>query len=132
MGEVLSKWILTCIAVVIFSSLVSVIVWTLAIGYNIADDMQSDVITYYSEAGLSMIVDANNVDSIDSANLYKIMEVNRNIITDYSISNLDGSFVYDTKELLTRPLDRFSIVIEGDSSIGFEVTAQQIEGGHVE
>lgn len=132
MGEVLSKWILTCIAVVIFSSLVSVIVWTLAIGYNIADDMKSDVITYYSEAGLSMIVDANNVDSIDSANLYKIMEVNRNIITDYSISNLDGSFVYDTKELLTRPLDRFSIVIEGDSSIGFEVTAQQIEGGHVE
>lgn len=132
MGELVSKWILTSISVVVFSSLVSVIAWTLVIGYNIADDLQGDAITYYSEAGLSMMVDANNVDSIDSANLYKVMEVNRNIITDFSITNLDGSFVYDTSELLKRPLDRFSIVIQGDSSIGFEVTAKQVEGGHVE
>ena len=126
MEGALSKWILTSISVVLFSSLVSLIAWTVMLGYGIAYDLEDDVITYYSEAGLSMMVSANNLESIDSANLYKVMESNRNVITDFQITNLDGSFVYDTRDLLNRPTDRFKVVIRGDSSIGFEVTATEV------
>lgn len=127
MEGVLSKWILTSISVVLFASLISLIAWTVMLGYGIAYDLQDGVIVYYSEAGLSMMVNANNLESIDSANLYKVMESNRNVITDFKITNLDGSIIYDTRELLNRPTDRFNVVIRGDSSTGFEVTATEVE-----
>lgn len=120
------RHILVSISCVLLATLVSAIVWTISIGSAIWSSFQDDIIMYYSEAGLSIMVDANNLESLDSANLYKMMEVNRNIITDFRIENLDGTIVSDTRELLDRPTDRFSVIIRGDSSIGFEVSAEQV------
>lgn len=127
MSDLLSKWIFISIAVIIFATLVSLILWTVVLGYDIYADLQGEVIGYYSEAGLSMMIDANNVDSIDSANLYKVLESNRNVIIDYSITNLDGTYVQDTRDLLNRPTDRFKLVIRGDSAVGFQVIATEVE-----
>lgn len=126
METALEKWIVTSVSVVILASLVATISWTVVIGWDIAASFQDNVIKYYSEAGLSIMVDANNIDDVDAVNLYKMMEVNRNIITDYTIRNLDGTYVFDTRTLLNRPADRFSVVIRGDSSTGFEVIVTQV------
>lgn len=125
------KWILISVSVVVFATLVSVMVFTFKLGTAIAGDLENQVAGIYSEAGLSMLVDADNLEDIDGANLYKILEANSNIITSYSIKNLDGSLILETNELLTRPLDRFKVNITGDSRIGFKVEVQQVQVARV-
>lgn len=126
MDDTLMKYVIIAIVVVITAAFVGTVAWTMTIGTSIASSIQDTTITLYSEAGLSMMVDANNIDNIDATNLYKVMEVNRNIITDWTIRNIDGSMEKDNRELLNRPTDRFSINIEGDSAIGFKLEAQQV------
>lgn len=126
MDDTLMKYVIIAIVVVITAAFVGTVAWTMTIGTSIASRIQDTTITLYSEAGLSMMVDANNIDDIDATNLYKVMEVNRNIITDWTIRNIDGSMEKDNRELLNRPTDRFSINIEGDSAIGFKLEAQQV------
>ena len=127
MDETLVKQFLMCVSVVLLAMLVGTISWTIVLGTSIRDDFLSEMTTYYSEAGLSIMIDSYNLDSIDSANLYKVMEVNSNVIVDYRIVDLEGNLITDLKELLSRPTDRWSIVIEGDSSIGFKLEAMEVE-----
>lgn len=127
MGDLLTKHILVSVSVVLLSTLVGVIAWTVTLGYSIAGDAQSKVITYYSEAGLSMMINAHNIDSVDSANLYRMLEVNRNLITDYSIKRLDNSTIKEFSDLLDNPTSRYKVVIRGDSAVGFEITATEIK-----
>lgn len=127
MEGVLRTWILTSISVIILAMLTGSIVWTIVIGMNIANDWQDSAIQSYSDAGLSMMVDFSNIENVDALNLYKLIEINRSIIIDYSIKNLDGSYVYDLDELLKRPIDRFKLSIEGDSSNGFIVEVNQVK-----
>jgi hypothetical protein len=118
--------IVLAISLVILSSLVSTIAWTFVIGMSIGSSFQDKMASYYSDAGVSMMIDFNNIDNVDAPNIYKMLEINRNVIKDYSIKNLDGSFVLDNRDLLSRPTDRFSITIRGDSSTGFQVEIEQV------
>lgn len=126
MEDVLSKSLIVSVAVVLCSAVISAIAFTIVLGYSIVGALQDDVVTYYSEAGLSIMVDANNLDDLDAANVYKMLEVNRNIITDTDITLLDGSHVVDTRDLLSIPTARFKVDIYGDSSVGFEVRAVEV------
>lgn len=127
MESTLKNWIMISISVVLLSSLVSTILWTMAIGLSILSSFQDRTVTLYSEAGMSIMIDSSNLDSVDATNVYKMIEVNRNIIKGFAIQNLDGSYVQDTRELLQRPIDRFSISITGDSAIGFDVIVKQVQ-----
>ena len=121
-----TKSIMVAISVVIVASIVSAIVFTVYLGTQAFSDFQSGVVTQYSEAGLSMMVDAKNLESLDAANVYKMMEVNRNIIKDFSIIKLDGSVITSRSILLQYPTERYSVVITGDSVTGFYVFARQV------
>lgn len=123
MGDTAQRFVLISVATVVLASVVGIILWTVVYGLDVSNDLTDDAITIYSEAGLSMMVDQHNLESIDAANLYKMMEVNRNIITDYAIKDESGVNITDKSYLLEHPTERFKVVITGDSSIGFKVVA---------
>lgn len=126
MESILTKWVTNSISVVLFAVLVGFIAWSGAIGLSIAGDAQSDVVTYYSEAGLGMMIESSNVDDLDAANIYKVIEVNRNVITSYRIVNKDGSLIQNTLDLLSHPTNRYKVVIRGDAAVGFTFDATQV------
>lgn len=126
METTVKNWIVMSISVVLMSTLVSTIMWTFTIGLSIMSSFQDQTIKLYSEAGMSIMIETSNLDSVDATNVYKMLEVNRNIIKNYYIRNLDGTYVYDTRDLLKRPIDRFSVIITGDAAVGFQVRVQQV------
>lgn len=129
MEDTVAKSFMISISIVLMGMLSFVIWFTVIMGYNIAADFQSSSIEQYSQAGLSMIINAQNCEDVDAANLYKIMDANRNIIKEYRILLKDGTLITDIRDLLDHPIYRYKINITGDSAIGFLVDVEQIKGG---
>lgn len=129
MEDTVAKSFMISISIVLMGMLSFVIWFTVIMGYNIAADFQSSSIEQYSQAGLSMIINAQNCEDVDAANLYKIMDANRNIIKEYRIVLKNGDIITDIRDLLDHPIYRYKINITGDSAIGFLVDVEQIKGG---
>ena len=127
MEDTLAKSIFVFIGTVILAALVSIIMFTIMLGTSIQGSLVERATKYYSEAGLSIMIDANNLDSIDAPNLYKMLCVNSNVIIDWNIMNMDGEYIRDWEELLLTPTSKYSVTIRGDSAIGFEVQATEVE-----
>lgn len=126
MEENLMKHTTMAVSVCLCATFISLVLWTVIIGYNIMNDFQSTITTYYAEAGLSTLIDSAYTDSIDSCNLYKILSVNRNIIVDIQLFDNTGHLFTNYEKLLDIPTKRWSIDILGDSAIGFQITGRQL------
>ena len=127
MEDTLVKSIFVFISLTVLSALVSIVMFTVSLGMNIYSAATSRVTEYYSEAGLSIMIDAHNLDSIDAPNLYKMLNVNQSVITDWHITDLEGNIIVDWQNILENPTSRYSVNITGDSAMGFEVEAEEIE-----
>lgn len=127
MNAMMLKSIVIAVSVVLLSSFVGTVMWTANIGYRIWYDIQDTATTLYSESGLAMMIDQHNLESIDSCNLYKMLQVNSSNIRDFRISKLDGNMVTSYEQLLRDPLARFEVTITGDPNIGFYIEADEIE-----
>jgi hypothetical protein len=124
MDDLVQKWILTMISVVLVATLVGSIVWTVNIGGNIISDYQSNEVKLYSEAGLSVMINQYNLDDVDSISIYKMLEMNKSIINDYKFKTKTGANMsaFDLRNLINNPLDRYEIEnITGDSNSGYTV-----------
>lgn len=126
MEQSTAKFVTLSVSTILLSTIISVILFTVSMGFSIATSFQEKAISLYSDIGASQMIDASNLDTVDAINLYKVLDTNRNNILDYSIKNLDGTQVKDLKELLNRPTDTFKVRITGDTSIGFQVEVQEV------
>lgn len=129
MEDSISKYILMAVSVVLLAALLSAIAFGSVFGFQILGNFQSDMAKDYSKAGLSMMIDASNLESIDAANMYRMIELNRHNLIGYEIRDDNNNLITDIELLLNNPMKRFSVVISGDSTSGFRVVAKEVSGG---
>lgn len=132
MENSLKDTIIIGVSVVVLSTFVAVLSWTFVIGFSIYSSFENKIMNSYNDFGVSTMIDSSNVNSVDSVNVYKMIEENRNAIKDYSITNLDGSHVLDTKELLNRPADKFSVNVIGDYAVGYQIEISEVPNERVD
>lgn len=130
MGDVAVKYTLISVSVVILASFISLILWTTIMGSKLEGDLENDLTAQYAHASESVMFSASTLESIDSVNLYKMLELNRSTIIDFSIRLLqpvNGSiYMSDWRQLIFDPDKRFNVKLKGDSGTGFIVDCQEV------
>lgn len=127
MNNIVTEFFKVNVGVIFTSAVVTVILSAFMWGTGIWSDFFQDTSSKLSGAGQEMMHAVTDVRDLDGANLYKILEANRHVVTDWCIykEKSDGSkeYITDWDSLLQDPTQRYVISISGDPSIGYIITA---------